>query len=424
MQPIHDEGFFLTLWCLDSSLATRGLVLRTLFAAAMSDAISSISPTPPLLSIISSLRFLNRHLASLPPLHVSTTSPFHYTVETIYKELGRLQDLSATLLAPSPTAEDAEDDVPEELQVPVPAHEELEGEESNVSVDTHGTRRARAALEHIGKAPLRPEDLIKFLLQSPVKTGDPHSRAEDAALARLFVGFSPPPDWDALLKSHFPRPPISAESHCQRSITMDALSILEHRIARRHKHLSRLDEDDQRYFWVQAVITQIESLKFALDWNSQKHKAAFYRSMFVFSHPSAAKLRDATTQEILAACKGPYAAQYTQWKRKNEPLVTARNRLLRMYLLFGAPVLLDPVWSVSRHRSRDFPAVLNHVCKSIPISIDEDGSPSAALTLKPAHERSLDALRSLATFFAGPMLANMINDLITLHPPVFEDVCL
>lgn len=315
-------------------LATRGLVLRALFAAAMSDALSSISPTPPLLSIISSLRFLNRHLASLPPLHASTTSPFHYMVENIYTELGRLQDLGATLLAPSPTVEDAEEDVPEELQVPGPAHEELEGEESHVSVvDTHSTRRARAALEHIGKAPLRPEDLIKLLLQSPVKTGDPHSRAEDAALARLFVGFSPPPDWDALLKSYFPRPPMNAESHCQRSATMDALSALEHRIARRHKHLSRLDEDDQRYFWVQAVITQIESLKFALDWNSQKHKAVLYRFMFVFSHPSAAELRNATDQEIRTACKGPYAAQYTQWKRKNEPLVTARNRLLRMYLL-------------------------------------------------------------------------------------------
>lgn len=62
------------------------------------------------------------------------------------------------------------------------------------------------------------------------------------------------------------------------------------------------------------------------------------------------------------------------------------------------------------------------MCAAIPVSPDpdEDGYVTAAPTLRPSHEQSLDVLVALADFFAGPVLADMVTKFVELHPPVFK----
>ena len=86
----------------------------------------------------------------------------------------------------------------------------------------------------------------------------------------------------------------------------------------------------------------IDILKFAVDFNSARgrgsknKKARFYESLFaqqVHLHEHFTSLSEKETTVLI---KQQYLDEYKQWKRKNEIVVTARNRILKLYNLVSS----------------------------------------------------------------------------------------
>ncbi|EPS93627.1 hypothetical protein FOMPIDRAFT_1079522, partial [Fomitopsis schrenkii] len=85
------------------------------------------------------------------------------------------------------------------------------------------------------------------------------------------------------------------------------------------------------------VLIQIETVKFALDW--QAHLAAdggrkvistFYRSAFMqdpeFTHHFVSLTEDAAKAKL-----SQLSRDFAKWRNRTGPLVSARNRRLRLY---------------------------------------------------------------------------------------------
>lgn len=105
-----------------------------------------------------------------------------------------------------------------------------------------------------------------------------------------------------------------------------------------HQYIDQLNANHNIDDWLRTVITQIENLKFAIDW-STKHpdnnsslksqKSASLKSLFTQQPAVKSRLQNASSPDNL--WKAVLAAEFKTWKRKNEVVITARNRLLRLY---------------------------------------------------------------------------------------------
>lgn len=130
------------------------------------------------------------------------------------------------------------------------------------------------------------------------------------------------------------------------------------------------------------VLLQIETVKFALDWQRRLSAeggrtfiTAFYKTAFIANSPYADEFRglgEAATEAKLAQLKKPY----TKWRSGAWKVVTARNRLLKLYNMVS--LLLPPTRCSAYLLRRLLAAVHAHYwCSLDPPSSSTPRGPSA-----------------------------------------------
>ncbi|KAL6306784.1 hypothetical protein BKA93DRAFT_139265 [Sparassis latifolia] len=304
--------------------------------------------------------------------------------------------------------------------------------------DPQIVKRGDSVLAAFGKAVLRPEELISVALGMLGRSN--HASTEDAALRRLLRGYAYVCDekWDSLLLAHsFTMPPGYA-STIAASDAHDNVGDVHLRLELRHTAIAQKTNETHANSCIYHILSQIETIKFARDWQARSFQAGgkawvskFYASVFQ-DDPKYKPGFDGLTWEARETRLEALDAEFKKWKRDNEHIVTARNRLLKLYNTFGAAVLVDPTWSVddlSKRRSRDFPSVMQYIYAHIPITPrlepgdDEDGdgkegrSVSALTALQTNTNR---AVIRIVGAFGGPDVAQHVSKFLEAHPPTFE----
>ncbi|KAJ6550536.1 hypothetical protein B0H10DRAFT_1284206 [Mycena sp. CBHHK59/15] len=133
-----------------------------------------------------------------------------------------------------------------------------------------------------------------------------------------------------------------------------------------------------------CMVNIVISLYFAHDWemSDNNDKDSFLTRAFQFENQT--KFTGLGDAECLHLMSHGQATAFEKWKKKHEPLATARKHLLDLYRVLGPGVLLDPFWTVqnivkrSRHGSfvklisavlTDAPYVARDLASNIPLPI-------------------------------------------------------
>ena len=91
--------------------------------------------------------------------------------------------------------------------------------------------------------------------------------------------------------------------------------------------------------WLHTLMKQMDAIKFAAEFNSnqgpgsKKFKTRFYQSLFASQEHLRQTFFARSPEEIANLIKTRHNSEYSKWKRQNETKVTARNRLLALYMM-------------------------------------------------------------------------------------------
>lgn len=112
-----------------------------------------------------------------------------------------------------------------------------------------------------------------------------------------------------------------------------------------------------------------------------------------------------------------HKAAFSQWRKRQEITVTARNRLLSLYNAFGCMVLVDPFWrigTVGYGWSRSLTPVIECVYAEL---CGDDADASAILRV--SHENAYASLSQVFAAMHSQELADKIADFVRDNPPEF-----
>jgi len=177
------------------------------------------------------------------------------------------------------------------------------------------------------------------------------------------------------------------------------------------------------------ILKQVEALYFSIDWNSHvgsgstKFKRNFKRNTFIAQPHIAEQLENLDLTQINALLKGDLKIEFKAWVRKCESTITARNRLLEMYNLFGVSVLLDPVWSVdtlAAHPNGKFPRLYRAVAQHLASKHARSSGlrpTSRRPLLASLHRQALDVLLTLLSTVGNRDDTAHIRAFLADHPP-------
>ncbi|KAJ7904998.1 hypothetical protein B0H13DRAFT_2024295 [Mycena leptocephala] len=235
--------------------------------------------------------------------------------------------------------------------------------------------RLKNIIHHANQSPLDVEEFL-FSLQHPlIKRAD----SEDAAIGRLIRGYGSPgcsKDWRAFLTEH-----LTPSANTRISDKVDAIKErnqlpLAQRIEAGHKALAEDAKTSRTQVLGEFMLHQISVARFGIDWrelsglNSRKAKQTFYMNAYQNADDNTDFFDGLEASERNEAMKDSHADDYKRWRKEQEPLITARNHFVDLYLAFGPALFLDPFWHVSSlindSHTKEFPALLGLLVKSIP----------------------------------------------------------
>lgn len=290
-------------------------------------------------------------------------------------------------------------------------------------------RRARNIALNFSFDPLQPETFVAVISRQHHHLGS-RASIEDQALAVLCRGYaaSRPARWTGVFSRLIKRPPSLLHVH-EDAGALENIANCEERLLKRDKFITRIEDSSAGSSWALHVFSQIQVIRFALDWNTlnKRSKTAWFVVHFAFHHKEVhdqPDMYDYVTKTL--------AADFSKWQRNQlEPSVTGRNRLLDLYnfvslflhsiplphptpLQFGAAVLVDPVWNIlALGNSRSFTGLLPVLAGLVP-GVDPID------TLKSHHASSVDALISAFTEVADARIADGVAQFFTDNPPAFD----
>jgi len=198
---------------------------------------------------------------------------------------------------------------------------------------------------------------------------------EDQAFGRLLCGLPRASihDWSELL-GDLAEGISTTTAIVVHSTAHDDIASVEERLVTRHRAITSADMGNAATSILMFILLQIEAIKFASDWQARhatpggkKAISAFYHRAFMREPAYAGHFTGLTE---LGASKRLEELQddYKPWRNATGHIITARNRLLRLFCTFGPAVLLDPTWAVEglvRGRSRLFVPVWDHVVSRV-----------------------------------------------------------
>ncbi|KAH9836512.1 uncharacterized protein C8Q71DRAFT_758292 [Rhodofomes roseus] len=234
-------------------------------------------------------------------------------------------------------------------------------------------RRLEKICKHDGSVPLPTSAMVNVIAALPPGS---HATAEDAGLAILLRGYEDAElaEWQRVLEPLRQALPSSAEFRAGAAKAAHQPDVGQ-RLVERHATLETFSAARQRSHMLHLILQHVEVLKFASDWcartgkGSRAYKRNFNRSTFRQLPHIQPQLQGLSRKDIDNQLNGPLNTELTQWIRRNEPVITARNRLLEMYNHFGALILLDPLWDVAHlalHRSSTFADVYRALANATP----------------------------------------------------------
>lgn len=279
----------------------------------------------------------------------------------------------------------------------------------------------RDICERFTEAPVSPASTVALILNVHPPAAS-HAVVEDAALGRLCSGYERASNatWEELLRQKVTPMPESYTAMHNASDSTDRIAKRMDRLILRHEYIAQLFSSLRAQEWSFSVLLQVETLKFAIDWSrktgkgSKNEKTRFYKHLFLQQHDIAPLAKDKTARELDDLIETRFSESFTTWRRQHERVVTARNRLLQMYNVFGAGVLIDPVWNADRCRSQDFPAVLGELCRSMPC-----GEANQAAITYPLHRAAASVLLRMLKHLVSNETAEYVKAFIDHNPPSF-----
>ncbi|EPT02956.1 hypothetical protein FOMPIDRAFT_1047325 [Fomitopsis schrenkii] len=283
------------------------------------------------------------------------------------------------------------------------------------SSDAASTAAARTTriLDHLGGDVPSPADVVQGLLAQPdrAKAAD----QEDLAFARLLRGlpYGSLNDWEEALGAMGDRLTTTHTSTIAFSAAHDDIAGLTERLTERHKALTTTLLGNTANTIVSFILYQVDNIKFAADWQEcrgmpggKKWASAFFKTAFIQDPniaPEFLGLTGPATQRHFNAL----APRFKSWRTATRHAISARGRLLRLYNMFGAAVLLDTTWAVDRlvnAHSRTFVPVLNNILATVvPAQL-------------PPHARARRALVRIITVLGGDAVAAHIQHFLDDYP--------
>ncbi|EED82172.1 predicted protein [Postia placenta Mad-698-R] len=375
--------------------------------AIMSDALEAANVDEDVLcrDLLSILARLER----LPVLDPNASPPVKIRrmhIENLVKRCSAYSHLSADSSS-NPT-------IPDDPAGLLPCYQELQSSRSRRQIAGF-TVQARVAkiLPALNLPPLTPSQLSDVISHLPAGN---HACVENAALSIFCRGHeeSSPAVWEDALSHLAKHVPTIAKIRRQATYTAARTNVHD-RLVHRHRVIQRITDSNQGSQLLRLIFKHLEAIHFAKDWNSQSGpgsklaKTRFNKSVFSQLPHVVDQLGDLTPEEQDRLISGQLQGEYKEWLRRSETIITARNRLLEMYNLFGAGVLLDPVWNVDHlaaHRTPAFPKVFRLLAEHV------------APHMEIRHEQASHALLCLVGILGSDDDVAHVREFLHNHFPV------
>lgn len=194
--------------------------------------------------------------------------------------------------------------------------------------------------------------------------------------------------------------------------------------------LSTQEAQGVGYRIAQSILSKIDSLRFAEDWNllSQGEKSNWLDQAYIQAHPKG--YANLAPRAVTAALERE-SEDVKSWKKEVGRVTTARNRLLRMYLTvsrhrhsrspaerrvgqYGAMIILDPVWNLRALRNHQG-AQVHRALMALPSKLFRTREEEHPLQrFQPATEH---ALVCVAELVAGQEVAFYVNEFLDEFSP-------
>ncbi|KAJ7430544.1 hypothetical protein B0H11DRAFT_2135205 [Mycena galericulata] len=241
----------------------------------------------------------------------------------------------------------------------------LENAMSRISDQGLVERRCARLLSDI-EAPIGAQE---FVAQLTAPAQGTHEERQDRAITRLLRGYSDSRnEWQSALGA------LTLDASLPDQITADNDYIadldLVPRLCARHQALA--GNASVTHNFLRILVDQLVALEFGIEWlslsgpGSKKLKRLFYDTAYQALPQHAQFFAGLNAEEKTAQLLGEHQASYKSWRTSLEPQITARNRLVEAYRVFGVGIFFDPFWSVhSLETSRDLAPIFNAVIAEV-----------------------------------------------------------
>ncbi|PPR04382.1 hypothetical protein CVT26_004220 [Gymnopilus dilepis] len=212
---------------------------------------------------------------------------------------------------------------------------------------TPATRIAEITRSVEGAGPLPVAEWVLCLLEPRKQT---LMEAEQEGFVRLLRGYESAPSMQELLSQEVE---LSQQGDfrdiSERSVALESNKDLVERMHERETLMTGMQSADALHSFMISILRTIHAIRFSIEW-AQLAPAAKTR----FREDACDQLAPELT--------------YAQFQHRHEKLIKARNDLKKMFLKFGARVLMDPCWAPyisyntgSTGRSTTFPGTLREM---------------------------------------------------------------
>jgi len=219
--------------------------------------------------------------------------------------------------------------------------------------------------------PRGPEDVYRMLAVREGKKQMTHAKAEDLAFRTLLLGYhrATVDEW----RAHVHKLAATLRDYDALQVEsshIDAITDGSSRVLVRDDLIGEVGKRVDGALFMGRLVKHIEVIKFAVDWDrlrgrgSVVFKREFARSTFLRLPHVHSVMKTLEGENASRVFTKQFSKEFEVWKRRQQLIVTARNRLLELYSVFGAGVLMDPTWCVEDlvlHRSKVFVSVLSLV---------------------------------------------------------------
>ncbi|KII90388.1 hypothetical protein PLICRDRAFT_38910 [Plicaturopsis crispa FD-325 SS-3] len=196
---------------------------------------------------------------------------------------------------------------------------------------------------------------------------------EDQALCRTVRGYGsvPTAEWIRLLTRH-QATSATFQARCDASTLIDEQDEDE-RVRMRFEHLIAATSSGPGSVFIDRLLRIIEDLKFMIVWatnsNAEGGKSWVskkYTIAFQGSEEHRERFQSMNDRQKKAEMAEPeVAGLFSQWKRKNETIVSKRWQLWHGYQRLGAGILLEAMWDIENRVSPTLGPVLTQFYDSL-----------------------------------------------------------